>query len=340
MRLRRRSFPLFGVTVAVASLALAGCSGDSNGPDGSNLSPTADFTSQCTDLSCSFTDLSSDDGQVAARQWQFGDGSGSTSANPVHAFASGGNYNVSLTVTDNAGATGSITRAVSPTAAAAGAPTAAFTVSCSSLDCSFTDQSTDANGTVVSWAWDFGDGATSTAQNPPTHHFDVTTRTVVQASLTVTDNDGLTSTASAQLTVSPPASLQCADATGTGHFVSCALVLESDATVTVTLQGRSCDAHGNKFRITAPVLETLFADGCYAPAVGQSFELDGGNVFAAGTRLEADVISGATNQMMAPALHVSGAYPTWTLSFDDGVGGPSEPDFNDLVMTVTAHPVP
>ena len=58
------------------------------------------------------------------------------------------------------------------------------------------------------------------------------------------------------------------------------------------------------------------------------------------TRLEADVISGATNQMMAPALHVSGAYPTWTLSFDDGVGGPSEPDFDDLVMTVTAHPVP
>jgi PKD repeat protein len=340
MRASRRSSPLFGVTVALASLALVGCGSDSNGPDGANVSPTADFTSQCTDLSCSVTDLSSDDGQVTVRQWVFGDGSGSTSANPVHAFASGGSYNVTLTVTDNAGATGSITRAVSPTAAVAGAPTASFTVSCSSLDCTFTDGSTDANGTVVGWAWNFGDGTTSTEQNPPAHHFDVVTRTVVPVSLTVTDNDGLTSTASAQITVSPPASLQCADASGTGHFASCALVLEADASVTVTLQGRSCDAHGNKFRITSPILETLFADGCYAPAVGHSFDLDGGAVFAAGTRLEADVISGAINQQTAPALHVTGAYPTWTLSFDDGVGGPSEPDFNDLVMTVTAHPAP
>ena len=31
-----------------------------------------------------------------------------------------------------------------------------------------------------------------------------------------------------------------------------------------------------------------------------------------------------------------GAYPTWTLAFDDGVGGPGEPDFDDLVVTVTA----
>jgi hypothetical protein len=43
----------------------------------------------------------------------------------------------------------------------------------------------------------------------------------------------------------------------------------------------------------------------------------------------------------APALHVSGSYPTWTLAFDDGsVGGASEPDFDDLVVTVTANPVP
>jgi hypothetical protein len=38
-------------------------------------------------------------------------------------------------------------------------------------------------------------------------------------------------------------------------------------------------------------------------------------------------------------LRVSGAYPTWTLSFDDGVGGAGEPDFDDLVMIVTANPV-
>ncbi len=40
----------------------------------------------------------------------------------------------------------------------AGAPTADFAVTCSSLDCTFEDLSTDADGTVVAWAWEFGDG--------------------------------------------------------------------------------------------------------------------------------------------------------------------------------------
>src|SRR5262249_6978789 len=160
------------------------------------------------------------------------------------------------------------------------------------------------------------------------HHYDVTSRTVFNARLTVTDNDGLTSTKTAQITVSPPASLECEDAAGTGSFASCDLVLQAAATVTVALQARSCDAHGNMFRITAPIQETLFTDGCYAPAVGSPFELQNGAPFSAGTHLQAEVVSGATNQQTSPALHVTGAYPTWTLSFDDGVGGPGEPDFN------------
>ena len=289
-------------------------------------------------MSCSFASLSGDgDGQVTKYRWEFGDGAQSTSQGPSHTFAVEGSYDVTLTVTDNDGATGSVTKAVSVTSAQSGAPTAAFTVNCSSLDCTFTDQSTDGNGSVVSWAWEFGDGELSSAQNPPVHHYDATTRTVYDARLTVTDNDGLTSTKTAQITVSPPASLQCEDASGTGSFASCDLVLEAAAKVTVTLQSRSCDAHGNTFRITAPIQETLFTDGCYAPTVGSSFDLQNGTQFAAGTHLQAEVVSGATNQQTSPALHVTGAYPTWTLSFDDGVGGPGEPDFNDLVMTVTAH---
>ena len=41
---------------------------------------------------------------------------------------------------------------------------------------------------------------------------------------------------------------------------------------------------------------------------------------------------------IAPALRVTGAYPQWTLEFDDGEDptGPGEPDFNDIIMTVTA----
>jgi hypothetical protein len=44
-------------------------------------------------------------------------------------------------------------------------PTASFTYACTDLACSFTDTSTD-DGAVVGWSWDFGDGQTSTAQNP------------------------------------------------------------------------------------------------------------------------------------------------------------------------------
>jgi PKD repeat protein len=329
--------------LAVAGVALIGCGKDSNDPDpdGNNVAPTADFTSACTDLDCTFTNLSGDsDGQLTNFKWEFGDGQQSTGQNPSHAFGSGGDYDVKLTVTDNNGATGTLTKSVSPTAHLNGAPTADFTVACSSLDCTFVDHSSDADGSVVNWEWDFGDGSPSAVQNPPAHHYTATARTVYDARLTVTDDAGLTSTKTAQITVSPAASLQCEDAPGTGTFASCDLVLEADATVTVTLQERSCDAHGNAFRITAPVLETLFTDGCYNPAVNTQFNLQGGAVFTAGTHLQAEVVSGATNQQTSPALHVTGAYPTWTLSFDDGVGGTGEPDFDDLVMTVTATPVP
>lgn len=329
--------------VTVAGLGLVGCGKDSAGPDpdGNNSAPIADFTSSCSGLSCAFTDLSSDrDGQVAKFAWDFGDGQKSSTRNPSHTFAAGGDYDVTLAVTDNLSGLGSRTKTVTVTVPANGAPAADFSVSCSSLDCTFEDLSADADGTVVAWAWEFGDGSTASAQHPPVHHYDAATRTIYSAKLTVTDNEGLSSSKTSEFTVSPAATLQCEDAPGTGHYASCALVLDEDASVTVKLEGRSCDAHGNTFQITAPVAETLFTDGCYAPAAGTPFDLNGGAVFAAGTHLEAQVISGAGNQLTAPALHVSGAYPTWTLAFDDGVGGANEPDFDDLVITVTANPVP
>jgi PKD repeat protein len=58
---------------------------------------------------------------------------------------------------------------------------------CSGLECQFTDTSADYDGTVVSWTWDFGDGGTSTAQNP-SHTFGADGTYAV--ALTVTDDDG------------------------------------------------------------------------------------------------------------------------------------------------------
>jgi hypothetical protein len=77
-------------------------------------------------------------------------------------------------------------------------PNAAFTVSCTALTCSFTDGSSDPDGFIASWLWDFGDGASSTAQNPSRTYAVGGTYTV---DLTVTDNEGATDTATQIITI-------------------------------------------------------------------------------------------------------------------------------------------
>jgi PKD repeat protein len=68
-----------------------------------NAPPTANFTFNCTGLTCSFTDTSTDDAGISSRSWNFGDGGTSTATNPSHTYASGGTYAVTLTVTDTGG---------------------------------------------------------------------------------------------------------------------------------------------------------------------------------------------------------------------------------------------
>lgn len=79
------------------------------------------------------------------------------------------------------------------------APTAAFSYSCTDLDCTFTDTSTDGDGSVTGWAWNFGDGNSATTQHPAHSYAAAGTYTV---SLTVTDNDGATHSTGQSLTVS------------------------------------------------------------------------------------------------------------------------------------------
>jgi subtilisin family serine protease len=80
-------------------------------------------------------------------------------------------------------------------------PTASFNYSCSGLTCSFTDTSTDSDGSITGWAWTFGDGSTSSIQNPSRTYASGGTYTVT---LTVTDNGGATGTTSQNVTVSAP----------------------------------------------------------------------------------------------------------------------------------------
>jgi len=83
-------------------------------------------------------------------------------------------------------------------------PTASFSSSCSELSCSFTDSSTDSDGTLASWSWSFGDGTSSSTQSPSHTYAASGTFTVA---LTVTDSQGLSSTSTQTVTVTAPVSI-------------------------------------------------------------------------------------------------------------------------------------
>jgi PKD repeat protein len=336
-----RSFHLLALAAAMtaATAACGGDNGNGNGPD--NADPTANFTAPACQVgvACTFTDASTDaDGTIASRSWTFQDGSPATSTEATQAvtFASAGTKNVTLTVTDNEGADASVTRQVTVTSGtpANQPPVASFTFECSSQDCTFTNTSTDADGTIVSYSWDFDDGSPAVTTEDATHTFAVTELTTFTVGLTVTDDDGASTTTTNDVNVAPPATLNCS---GTPN---CSLVIDVPSTVTVTLVSEDCEVRGNTFRITSPFEETLFDDGCFETPVPQSFPLQGGAVINAGTEITAEVISGGGTLVSEPAVQVTGSFAEgWTLMFDDGVfADPGGPDFNDLIITIVATP--
>ncbi len=186
----------------------------------SNASPDADFGVDCDDLRCTFTDRSADrDGSVVQWQWSFGDGATSSQRSPSHTYAASGRYDVRLVVTDDDGSENRRTRTARPEEPPPETPPpppeepppppeepppppeeppppppepnkpprAEFEVQCQELRCVFADRSGDEDGGVVSWRWDFGDGATSSERNP-SHSYAAPGRYDVL--LVVTDDDG------------------------------------------------------------------------------------------------------------------------------------------------------
>ncbi|HKR66767.1 MAG TPA: PKD domain-containing protein, partial [Thermoanaerobaculia bacterium] len=110
--------------------------------------------------SFTFTDQST--GGITARQWNFGDGSTSTASAASHIYATPGQYTITLTVSAN-GLSAQTTKSVlvfAPLDASfawtPANPTITDTVQ-------FTDQTT---GAPTTWSWTFGDGTTSSEQNP------------------------------------------------------------------------------------------------------------------------------------------------------------------------------
>lgn len=162
--------------------------------------PTANFTSSGSALSRTFTDTSTppSGATIVGWAWNFGDGGTSTLQNPSHTYAGVGTYSVTLTVTDSNGNTDPETKSISITNQA---PTANFSYITSDLTATFTDTSTDPDGSgdIVTRAWNFGDGSTSSATNPAHTYASAGTYTVT---LTVTDAAGATDPEVKSVTVS------------------------------------------------------------------------------------------------------------------------------------------
>lgn len=120
--------------------------------------PVAAF-SWSGDAAVTFTDLTEND--PTSWSWDFDDGGSSTDQNPVHTYTFDGTYNVCLTASNALGS--SEYCALVTIVNAIGAPVADFTYTISGFNIELTDISTESPD---SWSWNFGDGESSTEQNP------------------------------------------------------------------------------------------------------------------------------------------------------------------------------
>lgn len=168
--------------------------------------PIAKFAitnSLCVGNSIQFTDQSTvtGGGTIVKWTWDFGDGSpvvvSGTNAGQAHVYATAGTYTAKLKVQTNTGCESVVFTmpvVIHPS------PVADFAnpnVCLPSGSTQFTDNSNGSGGTIVSWAWDFGDGGTDIAQNP-VHVY--ATAGPFTATLKVTTSDGCENTVSKAIT--------------------------------------------------------------------------------------------------------------------------------------------
>lgn len=159
--------------------------------NGTSSPPAVTFTTDCTGLQCTFKAAvsSSPDGSIRNYTWRFGDGGAATGRETNHSYDSAGQYRVTLTVTDAAGAIGvdtSLVDLLRPNTP----PTASFVRDCAGLECEFDASSTsDPDGSIIDYEWDFGDGSEGSAQTS-SHSYDSAGR--YRVTLTVTDGAGAT----------------------------------------------------------------------------------------------------------------------------------------------------
>ena len=166
-----------------------------------NQAPIAVSNITCVDADCTLdgSGSSDPDGTIVEWTWDVGGGTILTGEITNHTFTGpDGTYPVTLTVDDDGG--GSTTIADSAVVDRRIDPVAGIAIDCLGLRCTFDgSSSTDVDGTVVAWDWDFGDGATDSGV---TVEHEYASEGPVTVTLVVTDDDTDTGQGTSPLTAS------------------------------------------------------------------------------------------------------------------------------------------
>ncbi len=355
-----RSIPLLAATTVI--LLSVGACGDDGGVDPSP-NPTAGFSvaGPCTvGVACAFTDASSDPQgatTITTRSWDFnGDGTedlGGNQTAPTFIYQTEGTFQAKLTVTDNTGNSDDVVVPVTVNAASGGvAPVASMeTPVCTDLNCLFVSTSTDDQNDIASTTWDFGDpnsGDANTAEGINVEHSFSAAGTYT-VTLTVTDGEGLSHSTTQSVTVTGGATGQSCSGTSATD-VTCTITLAQRSSITITLESEDCEIGNNNLLIPPPEprAQIVFFNLCNQP-VPQEYTLTDNSgtgaplILEAGTQLPIVFRRGSDPVAVQPQARItSTGANTWSIAIDDGgnPGGPGEPDFQDVILTVTANPQP
>ncbi|RYZ25925.1 MAG: PKD domain-containing protein, partial [Chitinophagaceae bacterium] len=195
-------------TVSLLVVSNAGCRDSiTKTVDSVFAQPQSKFTSPaeaCLGTTINFTDQStSQNSTIASWQWNFGDGSpSSTQQNPSHTYTAPGTYNITLTTTS---ATGCVSVPETRQVVINALPSPNFSPSsptCVNGSIAFADQSLANSGNINKWTWNFGDGSPTSNLSSPNHTYATTGTFAV--SLQVETNKGcVSSVLSKQVIVSP-----------------------------------------------------------------------------------------------------------------------------------------
>jgi gliding motility-associated-like protein len=159
---------------------------------------------ECLGNATVFTDQSTSTLAISSWLWNFGDGSTSILQSPTHTYTVSGTYTVTLTVTNSGGCSAISTSQTIQINAQAVAEFTYSSPACTGQPVTFTDASTSADGSILKWIWDYGDGEIDTLLNNATHTHTYITAGTYTATLQVASASGCLSNMSSQaITVNP-----------------------------------------------------------------------------------------------------------------------------------------